>query len=136
MKIKASSQCSYCDGIDDISHFFFHCANVHYLWNQFFALWNEVEYYKVNFPNYPNAKDILFGITNAHNGNEVMNFCVIHVKFYIYKRRLFSDNMMTLRELCNELLFKLEVEKQILAKEDRLVHFDKYLPLYNKLKTH
>ena len=49
MEIKASPQCSYCDEIDDISHFFFHSPNVRHMWYLFFQMWNGIEYHRVNF---------------------------------------------------------------------------------------
>ena len=54
MKIKPSPQCTYCDELDDISHFFFQCRNVYGLWCAFFNLWNETNYGRVDFPNFPN----------------------------------------------------------------------------------
>ena len=46
-KIKASPQCSYCDKIDDISHFFSRCPNVWHLWYLFLQMWNGREYQSV-----------------------------------------------------------------------------------------
>ena len=130
MKIKASPQCSYCDGIDDISHFFFHCPTVQHLC--FFVLRN-VEYEDVNFPYYPNVYDILFGVSSMNGGHKVLNFCILHVKYYIYKQRLFNENTMSLREIRNDIRYKLDIEKKICANEDKQVDYEKYIPLYNKL---
>ena len=97
MKIKASSQCSYCDEIDDISHYFFHCSTVQHLWFLFFEMWNEIEYQHVNFPYYPNVYAILFNVSSINDGHEVLNFYILHIKYYIYKQRLFNENTMSLR---------------------------------------
>ena len=135
MKIKASPQCSHCDEIDDTSHFFFHCPNVRNLWYLFFQMWNGIEYHRVNFPNYPDVYDILFGVKNMNDGHEILNFCILHIKYYIYKQRLFHDNTLSIREICNEIRYKLDIEKQICEKDDKQMNFGKYVPLYNMLNS-
>ena len=135
MKIKASPQCSYCDEIDDTSHFFFHCPNVRNLWYLFFQMWNGIEYHRVNFPNYPDVYDILFGIKNMNDGHEVLIFCILHIKYYIYKQRLFHDNTLSIRETCNEIRYKLDIERKICENDDKQMNFVKYVPLYNMLNS-
>ena len=119
MKIKASPQCSYCDEIDDTSHFCFHCLNVRHLWYLFCQTWNGKEYHRVNVPNYPDVYDILFGIKNMNDGHEVLNFCILHIKYYIYKQRLFHDNTLSIRDICNEIQYKLDIERKIYENDDK-----------------
>ena len=103
MKIKASHQCSYCNEMDDISHFFFHCPTVQHLWFLFFEMWNEIEYQHVNLTHYPNVYGILFGVSSMNDCHEILNFCKLHIKYYIYKQRLFNENTMSLREIRNDI---------------------------------
>ena len=134
MKIKPSPQCTYCDELDDISHFFFQCRNVYGLWCAFFNLWNETNYGRVDFPNFPNQQDIVFGVSCSSSVNEVMNFCILHIKFYIYKQRLFNDNNMCMGEIRNILACKLDIEKKICEKDNKPSNFSKYKSLYDKVK--
>ena len=62
--------------------FFFHCPNVRHLWYLFFQMWNGTEYHSVNFPNYPDVHDILFGIKNMNDGHEVLNIAyqILHLQ--------------------------------------------------------
>lgn len=85
----------------------------------------------MEFPNYPNENDLTFGVKNSSESNEVMNFCILHIKFYIYKQRLFNENNMNIRELCNSISYKLEIEKKLCDKDAK---FNKYMHLYNLLK--
>ena len=135
MKIKASPQCSYCDEIDDTSHFFFHCPNIRHLWYLFFQMWNGIEYHRVNFPNYPDVYDFLFGIKNMNDGHEVHNFCILHIKYYIYKQRLFPDNTLSIREICNEIRYKLDIERKIYENDDKQTNFGKYVALYDMMNS-
>ena len=77
--------------------------------------------------------DILSGVSSMNGGHEVLNFCILHVKYYIYKQRLFNENTMSLREIRNDIRYKLDIEKKIFANEDKQVDYEKYIPLYNKL---
>ena len=46
-------------------------------------MWNGLEYQRVKFPNYPYVYAILFGIKNMNDGHEVLNFCILHIEYYI-----------------------------------------------------
>ena len=35
------------------------------------------------------------------DGHEVLNFCILHMKYYIYKYRFFQDNTQSVREIYN-----------------------------------
>ena len=133
MKIKTSPQSSYCEEIDDISHFFFHCPTVQHLWFLFFEMRNEIVYQHVNFPHYPIVYDIWFGVNSMNDGLAVLNFCILHIKYYIYRQRLFNENTMSLREIRNDIRYKLDIENKICVNGDKQVDYEKYIPLYNKL---
>ena len=77
--------------------------------------------------------DILFGVNSMNDCHEVLNFCILHIKYYIYKQRLFNENTMSLREIRNDIRYKLDKEKKICANEDIQVDYEKYISLYNKL---
>ena len=111
--------------MDDISHFFFHCPTVQHLWFLFFEMWNEIEYQHVNFPDYPNMYDILFGVSSMNDCHEVFNFSILHIKYYIYKQRLFYENTMSLREIRNDIRYQLDIEKKICVNEDKQVDYEK-----------
>ena len=133
MKIKETPKCSYCDAIDDIPHFFMRCENVLDLWTRFFNWWNQVGYRNVNFPTPQSENEILFGLPNNGDNNVTLNFCMLHIKHYIYKQRLFHDSEMQFGGIKNMLSVKLEVEKNILSRENKPQNFEKFELLYNKL---
>ena len=87
-------------------------------------MWNEIEYSHVHFLYYPNVHDILFGINNMDDGHEVLNVYILHIKYYIYKQRLFNENMMSLREIRNDLQHELDIKK-ICANEDKQMAYEK-----------
>ena len=52
----------------------------------------------------------------------------------IYKQRLFVNTNLVLEEFKRILLFKIEIEKKILIKQDKFSLYTKYHPLYENLK--
>ena len=60
-------------------------------------MWNGIEYHRVNFPNYPDVYDILFGMKNMNDDHEVFNFYILHFNYIIYKQRLFHDKTLSTR---------------------------------------
>ena len=106
MKMKASPQCSYCDEINYFSQLFFHCPNARHLWY------------------------LLFFIFKSMNDDyEVLNFCMLNIKYDIYKQHLFHDNTMSIREICNDIRYKLVIEKKISENEYKRVNNEVYHPV-------
>ena len=106
------------------------CENVLDLWTRFYNWWNQVGYHNVNFRTPQSENDILFGLPNTGDNNVTLNFCMLDIKHYIYKQRLFHDNEMQSK---NVLSVKLAIEKNILPRESKPQNFAKFALLYNKL---
>ena len=89
MKIKTTPTYSYCDEMDDIIHFFVLCPETYRFWVSFPHWWNI--YTPTGNPLYhtilPEGKQIIFGIT-SHKSDPyvVLNYCVMHAKYNIYKQ--------------------------------------------------
>ena len=99
-------------------------------------MWKGTEYHPVNYPNYPGVHDISFGIKNMNDGHEVLNCCILHIKYYIYKQRLLHDNTLSIREICNEIQrYKLDIERKICENDDKQMNFGKYIALYNMMNS-
>ena len=116
MKIKNSPVCTYCDQTDDIGHFFFLCKDVYEFWGEICTRWNTLDYDGVDFPAYRNVKTIIFRSQDVTEGMAVLNFCIFYIKYYIYRQRLFRDNVFRLHEIQTVIVAKLEIEKKNLSK--------------------
>ena len=57
------------------------------------------------------------------------------MKYYVYKQRLFRDNTLSIREICNGTRYKLDIERKICENEDKQMSFGKYIPLNNMLNS-
>ena len=100
---------------------------------RFFNWWNQVGYRNVNFPTHQSENEILFGLPNNRDKNITLNFRMLHIKHYIDKQRLFHGNEMQFGAIKNMLPVKLEIEKNILSRENKSQNFAKFELLYNKL---
>ena len=88
MRIKPSPICSFCDGIDDIKHFFFDCAPTNTFWAELFAWLSERCH--TDFSDNNTEKVILFGLPLLDENCTVLNFCVLYGKYYVYRPKIIS----------------------------------------------
>ena len=56
-------------------------------------MWNGIEYNRANFPKYPDVYAVLFGIKTMNDVHEVLNFCILLIKYYIYKHVVNKINL-------------------------------------------
>ena len=94
--------CSYCDELNDSIHFFFLCPETYSIWLSFSHWWNTNT--PTGNPLYltilPEGKQIIFGIT-SHKSDPyvVLNYCIMHVKYHIYKQKL--SHLIYSHAMCN-----------------------------------
>ena len=69
-----------------------------------------------------------------NDGWDVINCCILSMKYDIYKQRLFHDDKLPVREICNVIRYKLDLEKNIYENREQ-VYFGKYIPLCNWLNS-
>ena len=119
MTVKDTPICSYCDAIDDIPHFLWGVKMFKICELDFSIGGNQVGYHNVNFPTPQSENEILFGFPNNGENNVTLNICMLHIKHYSYKQRLFHDNEMQFGAIKNMLSAKPEIEKNILSRENK-----------------
>ena len=110
MKMKATPICDYCPATDNILHFFVYCPDVKQLWVSFYDWFNIKNNVGVRFES-PCDEVLLFGYLNEDIVFQVLNFCILHLKYYIHRQRLFGNNRFNLQAFINEIKFKLQIEK-------------------------
>ncbi len=86
--IENGQQCNYYDETDDIRHLFLYCLKVH--WTKW---WNSVR--KIGIRKTNNLEEcVLFGFSGNDNLTQLLNYCMIYTKYYIYIQKLFiTDNL-------------------------------------------
>ena len=133
LKIKDSPKCEFCNDIDTIVHFFVYCPKIEAFWKSFFLWWNKVDDLKIS-PNCEHLEEsILFGFQIEGGIFDVLNYCILVAKFYIYKQRLFTENNIDLYTFLVQLKYRLRILYNICKHSNTLDKFEKYQSLYEQL---
>ena len=133
-KVVTSNMCSYefCEerNIDTIKHYLITCPPVTTFWENFVSWWNQLDYSKLN----PLVEEnIILGFPCFTPEDQVLNFCLIIAKYYIYcskrhQKRLFLIEFLAIVKN------KLAVEEMISLQNTNQDHFRAtWSLLYNKL---
>jgi hypothetical protein len=130
MKLTDSPICSYCHEEDTIHHFFLFCPKVREFWSLFFNWWNRLG--DLQIP-HSGEEFILFGYQSKEETLNVLNYCLLHAKFYVYKQRLFHNNSLDLYKFLVQLKYKLQIEYTICQDNLSLNKFEKYSFVYDQL---
>ena len=97
------------------------------------SLVERYELYSSRLPNHPNAKEIVFGKSGESDECQVIIFCILQVKYYIYRQRLFKEKILHLPEMKCIPATKLSVEKRICTKEGKICRLKKYERIYENV---
>jgi exonuclease III len=118
MKIKPTPECSYCQEIDTIQHFFLYCPKSNAFWKSLTSwLNNNIEGSMIVI----DEIDIILGHLSIGDKYNVINYCILYAKYYIYKQRLFYNNDINLYEFLMVLKDKLKTEYNI-CKSNEMMH--------------
>lgn len=130
VRIMDSSTCSFCDEIDSISHFFLKCKTVRPFWEQLFQ-WCE------DFLDLPladlNEAELLLGVTKAGRNQRIVNWMILFAKYFIQKRKLFSQGSIPLIVFLREVRTKVHIERRACWRENKIRKFKPWQRLYDAL---
>jgi hypothetical protein len=102
-----SDICDFCNEIDTIDHFIYHCETSSKLWQSILLWWKNSFEFSIPIT----ALEIIFGIPNENNDHEInlLNTIILYGKYYIYtlkkqkKDLTLYDFLLTVKQ---ELKFK------------------------------
>ncbi len=132
MKIVENNLCLYCHDIDDLKHFFLYCEKSHQFWNSFFNWWNTLGDITIS-PDYESLEEcIVFGFQSKGEIFDVINYCILLGKYYIYCQKIHKNNAIDFYEYLIQLRYKLRIERNI-CNQNSNNRFDKFIFLYDQL---
>ncbi len=76
---------------------------------------------------------VLFGFSGNDNLTQVLNYCMIYTKYYIYIQRLFDNNNLELYTYLSLLKYNLNIEYEICKNNNRADKFERFLFIHDKL---
>jgi hypothetical protein len=134
LKIKDNNLCSFCNNIDDISHFFLRCGKAEQLWQYFFNWWKSITKIDIIgiFPNYL-EEYVLFGFPFENNCMKALNFCIAHVKNYIYHQKMLGVESLDLYTCHCKIKAALDIEHKICTKNQTPNFFKRFEVIYASL---
>ena len=116
-----SACCDYCNEIDTIEHYFVECNAVQLFWKYLFNWLNSTTKIHLHIK----RLEIIFGIINENNLNvlNVINFCILFAKYYIYKQKKERKDIDFYRYQI-ELRNRLEIECIICTQQQNIEMFN------------
>jgi len=130
IKISDSETCSFCKSdTDTIQHFFLLCHNVNCFWVSFNNWWLRLtEQNLINIAEPQKLQQsILLGFPDHSEKIEVLNYCILLAKHFIYNRKMNKCNNFCILEYLIYLKSKLNLEKYILKKINKENSFSKFV---------
>ncbi len=132
IRIKDNANCNYCECEDNLQHFFLFCNKAKEFWSIWFNWWKYVT--GIDLSNCDVLTEcILFGYPGTDDMIDVLNYCTLHAKYYIYIQKLMCDNNI---DFCNYLVLlkrKLSEEKFICKQNDTTHNFVKFNLIFDSL---
>ena len=128
MRLIDTSICTVCPEVDTIQHFFYHCLYVKHFWESIFNWLNNLFEFNSNI----NEREIIFGIEVENDIMFVINYVILHGKFYIYRNRVNNVHTLSLNAFKAQLRYKLEIEKIITMSKNPEI-FVKFQSLFDDL---
>ncbi len=132
LMIKNGEQCNYCSETDDMRHLFRYCPKVHTFWELWANWWNSINKIYIRKAN-DLEECILFGFSGNDNLTQVLNYCMMYTKYYIYIQRLSANNHLELYAYLILLKYNLNIECQICKHNNRTDKFGRILFLHDNL---
>ncbi len=113
------------ENVDDLPHFFIRCLKVKEFWLLWFNWWENLS--GIVIRNSQVIEEcILFGFPSISDVRQVLNFCILYAKYYIYTQRLFNNNTLDLYTCLNQLKQALKTRKYICKNNYKKEKFLKY----------
>ena len=128
--IHSSCQLNSClQKTDTLQHYFFHCTHVSVFWNTFMGFWKR----HTGFNFVLEERDVIFGVLNPfkYDHIDILNYCIIYAKFYIYQCKKDSKNICFF-EFLILLKNKIEILHYISIVNDTVTKFNKKWSILHK----
>ena len=131
-KIKNSSQCKYCDQVDNVLHHFYYCNDIKLFWNSFHNWWSQT-CKKCIYVQALTAKQVVLGITEKVCHKPQLNYIILLAKWYIFRSKYLGEACFFI-EYLSELKNNLESERVIYNKNNKHILFiEMWQEIYNNL---
>lgn len=130
VRIKNSDTCAFCNETDSLSHFFLKYKAIRPFWKQLFE-WCET-FLDLPLANLSEA-ELLLGVTNRAKDQRISNWLILFAKFFIQKRKLFSQWRLPFLAFLREARVRVLTEKRACWRENGNRKFRPWQRLHDAL---
>lgn len=125
-KMREDGLCDVCDREDTIEHFFYNCPSSRNFWSQV-KTW-VLGAIQVSLAGLT-IKEFLLGVPSVFPQAHIVNYLLLHGRFFIHRQRLFHDSNLSLSHWIRELRSRLLTERAICERGGNGGKFRKWEPL-------
>lgn len=130
IKISDTDTCRFCQEQDTVAHFLVKCSLVRDFWRGVCKWFGE----SVNlYLDRLSDGEIVFGLPHSCHKSRVINFILVHVRFYIYRQKLYHDGRLSLVQWLTEFRYKLKIEEWISRRIGKPASFHCWRNILNEL---
>ncbi len=94
-KVRSEIGCNFCNNVDDLIHFFIYCENTKQFRTSFYKWWNNISEFNIG-RNYIFEECTLFGYPGQEDIIQILHYCVLLAKYFIYTNKLNGNNTLDL----------------------------------------
>ena len=109
--------------VDDISHFLIYCPNTKLFWRSFFSWWNGLQLIAVHEEE-ALEECIIFGFPGISEEIKLLNYLVIHAKYFIYIKKLDNINKFELYTFLIKLKQTVNMECDIYTRQKKALSWN------------
>lgn len=123
-------RCDNCGVTDDLFHFFFHCSMVQNLWSSV-CRWSASQ---AHIPlSTITPKEVVVGVDDVSPRGRIINFLLLHFRYFVHRQRLFHNNKFELTHWLAELKSRLRTLERNLKLDGKSHLFKKWEFVLNTL---
>lgn len=130
IKISDTDECPFCGDRDTIAHYLAHCTVVSSFWDRICSWFRDAaDLYLDQL----STKERVFGLPKECHQSRVINFILLHIRFYIYRQKLYHEGRLDLTQWLAEFKTKLKVEQWISKRMGTPASFQCWRGILNEL---
>lgn len=130
IRITENDLCDHCRIPDDLFHFFFHCVLVQKLWRSICDWFDTQANFQLLFIT---PKEAVLGVDDASPRGSMVNFILLHFRFFVHRQKLFHNSKMDIVHWLAELRTRLNTLKANLKMDGKSHIFRQWDPIIRAL---
>lgn len=130
IRVANDDLCLQCGKMDDLFHFFVHCSPVQALWTSVCRWARGHTHLSLDRIS---PKEIVLAVDNKSPKGGIINFMLLHFRFFVHRQKLFHDSKMDITHWLSELRVRLSCMERNLKMDGKGHLFKHWEPMVRAL---